>query len=115
MDRADAVSIHHEVTDLVTVILSGGGAVESAGEDAFFQHQHTTDKGAVTRAPFRYGVGDLHKIRVPVWAHDVFLQDKLLRIISMPLVTKGVLWMHTLSPGGYTLESKSDAEITRRF
>jgi hypothetical protein len=52
MDRANAVSIHHKVTDLVTVILSGGGAIESAGENAFVQHQYAANKGAVTSASF---------------------------------------------------------------
>ena len=46
MDRADAMSIHHEVTDFIAVVLTGGRAVESAGEDSFFEHEHTADEGA---------------------------------------------------------------------
>ena len=71
MDRADAVSIHHKVTDLVAVRLPGGGAVEARGEDAFFEHKHTAYKGAVTGTALGYGISDLHEIGVPIWAHAI--------------------------------------------
>ena len=70
MNGPDAMSIHHEVTNLVAVVLPGGGAVEAGGENPFFQDEHTTDKGTVTGASFRNGVGDLHEIGVPVWTHN---------------------------------------------
>ena len=65
VDRAHAMTIHHEMTDLVAMRLPGGGAVEASGQDTFFQHKHTAHKGAVTRAAFGYSVGDLHEIQNP--------------------------------------------------
>lgn len=52
VDRADAVTIDHEVTDLITVILPGWRAVEAGREDAFFQYQHTADESTVAGASF---------------------------------------------------------------
>ncbi len=69
VDRADAMTIHHEMPDLVAMLLPGGGAVEARGQDAFFQHQHTAHEGAVTGAALGYGIGDLHEIRIPIRAH----------------------------------------------
>ena len=70
MNRANTVSIHHEMADLITVALSGRGAVEASGEDPLIEDEHTPDEGAVTGAAFGNRVGDLQKVRVPVWAHD---------------------------------------------
>lgn len=52
VDRADAMPVHHEVTDLVAVTLSLGRAVEACSEDALVGHKHTADEGAVTGASF---------------------------------------------------------------
>ena len=52
VDRADAMPVHHEVTDLVAVTLSLGRAVEACGEDALVGDKHTADEGAVTGASF---------------------------------------------------------------
>ena len=71
VNGADTVSLHHEVTDLVAMGLTGRGAVEACGENTFFQYKHTANKGAVTGASFRYGIGDLHEIGVPIWAHTI--------------------------------------------
>ena len=70
MDRADAVPVDHQVTDLVAVILPGRGAVEPARQDPFFEDKHTTYKGPVTGAPFRNGIGDFHEVRIPIGAHN---------------------------------------------
>ena len=55
----------------IAVFLPGGGAVETAGEDAFLKYQYASDQRTVTGTPFGYGVGDLHEIRVPFWAHQI--------------------------------------------
>lgn len=52
VNRADAVTIDHEVTDLVAMVLPGWGAVETGREDAFFQYQHTANEGTITGASF---------------------------------------------------------------
>ena len=52
VDGADTVPVYHEVTDLVAMSLPGRGAVEAGGEDAFFEHKHTANEGAVTGAAF---------------------------------------------------------------
>jgi hypothetical protein len=83
------------VTDFVTVFLPGWGAVESAGKDAFFKYQHTADQSTVTGAAFRYGISDLHEVRVPFWAHAL-----------TPYCGIG---------GYYTFNSKSDADEASLF
>ena len=69
VDRPHAVAVHHEMACLVAVFLSRRRTVEASGQDAFFQHQHSAHEGAVAGAPLGDGVGDLHKVRVPIWAH----------------------------------------------
>lgn len=69
MNGAHAMPIYHEVSDFVTVILPRWGAVEACGEDAFIQHEHAANEGAVAGAAFGYGVGDLQEVGIPVGAH----------------------------------------------
>jgi hypothetical protein len=61
--------VHHQVTHLIAVGLTGGRAVETRGQDAFIQHQHATNESPVTGAALGYSIGDLHEIGVPFWAH----------------------------------------------
>jgi len=49
MDGTNAMSIHHQVSNFIAVILSGRGAVKAGGQDALIHDQNTADKGAVTR------------------------------------------------------------------
>jgi hypothetical protein len=44
------VSIHHQVSNLIAVILSGRGAVKAGGQDAFVHDQNTADEGAIAGA-----------------------------------------------------------------
>ncbi len=77
VNGADAMTFDHEVADLVAVTLSGGGAVEACGEDAFFQHEHAANEGAVTGAAFGNGIGDLQEVGIPVRAHNVLTLPSL--------------------------------------
>ena len=52
VNRADTMSIHHEVTNFIAVFLPGRGAVEPGGQYAFLQNEHTTDEGTVAGTPF---------------------------------------------------------------
>jgi hypothetical protein len=42
--------IDEQVTDFIAVRLTGGGAVESSREDAFFKYEYATHKGTITSA-----------------------------------------------------------------
>jgi len=61
--------VHHQMADLIAVLLSFGRAVKTARKNAFVGDQHAPDKRAVTGAALGYSVGDLHEVRIPVWAH----------------------------------------------
>ncbi len=57
VDGAHTMAVHDEMADLVAMGLPGGGAVAACGENAFFQHKHTSHKSAVSSASYRYGIG----------------------------------------------------------
>ena len=65
------VRTHYEMTYLVAMFLPRWRAIESAGQDAFVNDENTAHESPVTRTAFGYGIGNLHKIGVPVWAHDL--------------------------------------------
>jgi len=69
VNGADAMTVNHEVPDLVAMSLACGGSVEACGEDAFFQHEHAANESAVTGTAFGYGVSDLQEVGIPVGAH----------------------------------------------
>lgn len=58
VNGTNTMPIHDEMTDFIAMLLPGRRAVETRGENAFFQHEHTADKGAVAGASFGNSVGD---------------------------------------------------------
>lgn len=58
VNGTNTMSVHDEMTDFIAMLLPGRRAVETRRENAFFQHEHTADKSAVTGASFGNRVGD---------------------------------------------------------
>ena len=73
MNGANAVSLHHQMIDLIAVWLPGGGTIETGGQDTFFEHQHTPHQSPVAGAALGYRIGDLHEVGIPVRSHECLL------------------------------------------
>lgn len=58
VNGTDAMPVHDEMTDFIAMLLPGRRAIKARRENAFFQHQHTADKGPVTGASFGNRIGD---------------------------------------------------------
>jgi outer membrane lipoprotein SlyB len=62
MNGAQAVPIHQQMPNFITVRLPRWGTVESGGQDALIQHQHAADIGALAGAALGNSVSDFHEI-----------------------------------------------------
>ena len=62
VDGTDAVPIDQQMTNFIAVRLTGWGAVEAAGQDAFIPHENAPNKGTVAGAPFGNRIGNFHEV-----------------------------------------------------
>src|SRR6185295_6492531 len=69
VNGADAMPIHHQMADFITMFLPGWRAVEPGGQDAFLQNEYTADEGAVAGAAFRNSISNFHEIGIPIGTH----------------------------------------------
>ena len=67
MHRTDAMSIHHQVADVVTVLQPCRLTVVTGCDDVLLAHQHGSNHGAVAGTAQRYIFRNFHKIRIPGW------------------------------------------------
>lgn len=50
MNSTHAMPFHQQMPNLIAMGLAGRGTVKPGGQDAFIQHQHTANQGAVAGA-----------------------------------------------------------------